>query len=71
MYCVPKVGVYKTVANTWRYRDVDKLEYCKDNNIPLLVVYCDNQINKYFDVIDNIIYTLINQQKRCKNIKII
>ena len=66
-----KGGVYRTVANTWRYRDVDKLQYCKNNNIPLLVVYCDNQIDKYFDVIDSMIDTLMKQQKRCKNIKII
>lgn len=51
---IDKGGLYKTIANTWRYKDVQKLNYCKENNIKLLVIYFGNY---NFKVEDNILYT--------------
>lgn len=36
-----KGGMYKAIAKHWKYDDVRKLNYCKQNNLNLLVVYFD------------------------------
>lgn len=44
-------GQKKAIANKWRYYDVEKLKYCKENNIPYLALY----LNKFEEFnIDNI-----------------
>ena len=35
-------GQKKAIANKWRYYDVEKLNYCKENNIPYLALYLNN-----------------------------
>lgn len=54
----------KNIANTWRYRDVKKLEYCKKNKLNLLVIY----FNK---TLDNSILDIINDNQDGINIKIL
>ena len=37
-----KGGQYRSIAKKWRYTDVAKLKYCKDNDIPYLALYIDD-----------------------------
>lgn len=48
-------GQKKAIANKWRYYDVEKLQYCKDNHIPYLALYLNKfeefNINKVKELI--------------------
>ena len=56
-------GQKATIADTWRYRDTEKLNYCKENNILLLVVYFDN--------IEDILQSILNCLKTITNTTIL
>lgn len=67
-----KGGVIKTVSDTWRYRDVQKLKYCKENKIPLLVIYCnkiESHCNRIVEVLKDIDGIVILQLVEKDNIK--
>lgn len=56
----------RNIANKWRYADVAKLNYCKENNINLIIIYFDRQINRNTELVCDMIEENLN-----KGIKII
>lgn len=51
-------GQKSTIADTWKYRDVEKLNYCIANNIKLLVIYFDKVDIKLCEYVINKLNTL-------------
>ena len=44
------------IADSWRYRDVKKLEFCKSNNLNYIVIYCariNKNLDDFLDKIEN------------------
>lgn len=48
-------GQFKAIAKKWKYFDVNKLNYCKQNNLNYIVIYYDklNQLDSIYKYIEN------------------
>lgn len=71
-----KQGQISVIADTWRYRDVNKLNYCKENNIPIIIVYFDYiefllpDIVNYITNSNNSVILRFNKDKLIEEIKL-
>lgn len=64
---VQKGGQFENIANKWKYYDVRKLQYCKENNLNFICIYYKN--NSFYNR-PNLLLDLI--QENCnKGIRII